>query len=63
MKYIIWLKDSNDNVPECYSVGRKWVPNGDGPVTSHTAELIAKEIQSNMTRVRIVPCGQTPLDL
>jgi len=63
MKYVVWVKDSHDNVPECYSVGRKWVEQGDGPLTSHQAERIAKEIQSNNTSVRIVACGCKPIDL
>lgn len=63
MKYIVWVKDRNENVPECYSVGRRWVPNGEGPLPQHTAERIARESQSSHTLVRVLPVSQTPIDL
>lgn len=63
MKYIIWLKDNDNTAPEM-SVGNKWVEQGDGPLTSHEAERIAPEIRRACNvQTRIVPCGNTPIDL
>ena len=44
MKYLIWLKDYPDTHPAS-SVGDKWVDQGDGPLTAHQAERIAREIK------------------
>lgn len=64
MKYLVWVKDDpSENVPECYSVGKTWTPNGEGPLSLKTAERIAKESTSRYTRVRVLECGLTPIDL
>lgn len=54
MKYIIWIKEKR---------GDKWEEQGDGPLSSHTAERIAREIRHLCYDVRIVQAGLTPVDL
>ena len=60
-KYLVWVKD-RDSTPECYSVGKQWVPNGEGPLTRLQADRIARET-GGMVRTRVLECGLTPIDL
>ena len=59
-KFIVWVKDRDTTPPE-YSVGKQWVPNGEGPITRTQADRIAKE--TPMVRTRVLECGLTPIDL
>ena len=60
MKYIIWLKDVGE-VPECYSVGKHWTEQGDGPLTETQANRIAEEIRRmGSCFVRVLPAGMRP---
>jgi len=51
MKYIVWVRER----------GKRWEPNGDGPLTLKEAERIAKEIRKDCgVPTKVLPVGQTP---
>lgn len=50
MKYIVWVKE-----------GKRWVENGEGPLTQKQAERIAKETKRDTgVATKVLPVGQEP---
>ena len=62
VKYIVWIKcrfdDCGDKVENPV-----WEPNGDGPMTSKTAERVAREIREDFgvrCQAKFLPVGEEP---